>query len=110
MGDSAQRDLLGARDDPCDSLDKPLEHHGHCQTEAGGRPQLRFIRARAGVAIAGASRRVRAHAGWDIIDFFAKPGDANRAGVERFPDGIFSIQEVTDEPIDLGFWSHVALH
>jgi len=45
-----------------------------------------------------------------IIDFFVKPGDANRAGVERFPDGIFSIQEVTDEPIDLGFWSHVASH
>ncbi len=45
-----------------------------------------------------------------IIDFFKKPGLANRAGVERFPDNIFSIQEVTDEPIDLGFWSHVAFH
>ena len=45
-----------------------------------------------------------------IIEFFEKPGHANRAGVERFPDSIFSIQEVTDEPIDLGFWSHVALH
>jgi hypothetical protein len=44
-----------------------------------------------------------------IIAFFEKPGDANRAGVEMFADGIFSIQEVTDEPIDLGFWSHVAL-
>lgn len=46
----------------------------------------------------------------EIIDFFVKPGEANRAGVERFPDGIYSIQEVTDEPIDLGFWSHVASH
>jgi hypothetical protein len=46
----------------------------------------------------------------DIVAFFAKPGDANRAGVERYPDGIFSIQEVTDEPIDLGFWSHVPVH
>ena len=46
----------------------------------------------------------------EIVDFFVKPGDANRAGVERFADGIFSIQEVTDEPIDLGFWSHVASH
>ena len=45
----------------------------------------------------------------EIVGFFKKPGDANRAGVESFPDGIFSIQEVTDEPIDLGFWSHVAL-
>jgi len=45
-----------------------------------------------------------------IVGFFKKPGEANRAGVETFTDGIFSIQEVTDEPIDLGFWSHVALH
>jgi hypothetical protein len=46
----------------------------------------------------------------EIVGFFIKPGDANRAGVETFSDGVFSIQEVTDEPIDLGFWSHVALH
>ena len=45
-----------------------------------------------------------------IVGFYKKPGEANRAGVETFPDGIFSIQEVTDEPIDLGFWSNVALH
>jgi hypothetical protein len=45
-----------------------------------------------------------------IVAFFAKPGEANREGVEKFADGIFSFQEVTDEPIDLGFWSHVALH
>ena len=45
-----------------------------------------------------------------IVGLFVKPGEANRAGVETFPDGIFSIQEVTDEPIDLGFWSHVASH
>jgi hypothetical protein len=42
-----------------------------------------------------------------IVDYFDKPGDAYRAGLEHFPDGIFSIQEVTEEPIDLGFWSHV---
>ena len=46
----------------------------------------------------------------EVVGFFEKPGEANRAGVERFADGIFSIQEVTDEPIDLGFWSHVAFH
>lgn len=45
-----------------------------------------------------------------IVEFFERPGDANRAGVDRFPDQIFSIQEVTDEPIDLGFWSHVDPH
>jgi hypothetical protein len=41
-----------------------------------------------------------------IVGYFDKPGDAYRAGLERFPDGIFSIQEVTDEPIHLGFWSN----
>ena len=42
-----------------------------------------------------------------IVAYFDKPGEAYRSGLEKFPDGIFSIQEVTDEPIDLGFWSHV---
>ena len=45
-----------------------------------------------------------------ILGFFKKPGDAYREGVARFEDRIFSLQEVTDEPLDLGFWSHVALH
>jgi hypothetical protein len=42
-----------------------------------------------------------------IIGFFRTPREALQAAAELFPDGIFSIQEVTDEPIDLGFWSHV---
>ena len=41
-----------------------------------------------------------------IVAYYDKPGEAYRSGLEKFPDGIFSIQEVTDEPIDLGFWSH----
>lgn len=40
-----------------------------------------------------------------VEGFFAKPGDAYRAGMMRFPDGVFSIQEVTDEPLHLGFMS-----
>jgi hypothetical protein len=43
-----------------------------------------------------------------IIAYFDKPGDAYREGVSLYGDMVFSIQEVTDEPIDLGFWSHVA--
>jgi len=43
----------------------------------------------------------------EVIGFFDKPGDAYRAGLGHFPDEIFSIQEVIDEPIDLGFFSHV---
>jgi hypothetical protein len=42
-----------------------------------------------------------------IVGFFQTPREALEAATEQFPDQIFSIQEVTDEPIDLGFWSHV---
>lgn len=44
-----------------------------------------------------------------IIGFYARPGEAYRGGMERYPDGIFSIQEVTAEPLDLGFFSHAGV-
>lgn len=44
----------------------------------------------------------------EIIDFFDSPGDAYRFGLNAYGPQGFSIQEVTDEPIDLGFFSHVA--
>lgn len=45
-----------------------------------------------------------------VIEIFDTPAEALRAGVDCFVDDLFSIQEVTDEPIDLGFWSHAAVH
>lgn len=42
-----------------------------------------------------------------VVGFFGTPRELLEAAAERFPDGIFSVQEVTDEPLDLGFWSHV---
>ncbi len=41
-----------------------------------------------------------------IEGFFDKPGDAYRTGISRFGDDLFSIQEITSEPLDLGFFSH----
>ena len=41
-----------------------------------------------------------------IVAFFDRPGDAYRAALDRFPDRLFSIQEVTSEPLDLGFFSY----
>jgi len=41
-----------------------------------------------------------------ITDFFSTSADAVKAGKSLYPDGIFSIQQVTDLPIDLGFFSH----
>jgi hypothetical protein len=37
---------------------------------------------------------------------FDSPGDAARAGFAKFGDHNYSIQLVTDEPVDLGFYSH----
>ena len=45
-----------------------------------------------------------------IVGYYRTPREALVAASDLFPDGIFSIQEVTDEPIDLGFWSHVVSH
>jgi hypothetical protein len=42
-----------------------------------------------------------------IVGFYDTPRSALEAASELISDGIFSIQEVTDEPLDLGFWSHV---
>ncbi len=62
----------------------------------------------------GLSTYLPAHAGQyalmhgaNVVAFHVKPGDAYRDGMARYPDRVFSIQEVTDEPIDLGFFSHV---
>lgn len=43
-----------------------------------------------------------------IVGYFALPGDAYDHGMDRYPDGVFSIQQVTDEAIHLGFWSVAA--
>ena len=32
--------------------------------------------------------------------------DAHLAGVKLYPDACFSVQEITDRPVDLGWFSH----
>jgi hypothetical protein len=41
-----------------------------------------------------------------ITDFFSTAIDAVRAGKSAYPDGLFSIQQVTEVPVDLGFFTH----
>jgi hypothetical protein len=42
-----------------------------------------------------------------IVEFFDTARDAYKAGQKLFPeDQLFSIQEVIDTPVDLGFFSH----
>ena len=42
----------------------------------------------------------------EIIGFYDLIGDANKEGMSKYPDENFSIQEVTEDIIDLGFYSH----
>lgn len=41
-----------------------------------------------------------------IVHMYISAGEAIFAGHNKFQDGVFSIQEVTDRPLDLGFFSH----
>lgn len=47
--------------------------------------------------------------GRKIIGFFSTPTDARTAGESFIDDKIYSIQRVTDVPVDLGYFSH-AVH
>jgi len=42
----------------------------------------------------------------EIKGLFDTPIDAQRAGELAFPDGLFSVQEVSVEASDLGYYSH----
>ena len=44
----------------------------------------------------------------EVVDIFDSSAAADSAGMAAYSDAVFSIQEITDEPIDLGFFSHVA--
>lgn len=41
-----------------------------------------------------------------IVQYFDTARDAFLAGQAIYPDGLFSVQHVTEKPIDLGFFSH----
>lgn len=44
----------------------------------------------------------------NVVGFFDTMIEAARNGGVKFLDGFFSVQEVTNQPVDLGFYSHVA--
>jgi hypothetical protein len=43
----------------------------------------------------------------EIVSYAKTAVEAITEGYRRFPDGLFSIQEVTTKPLDFGFYSHV---
>lgn len=46
----------------------------------------------------------------DIIGFFDTLGDAVRSGRLKFGEEYFSVQEVTDSSVNLGFYSYALRH
>ncbi len=42
-----------------------------------------------------------------VVAFYESAGDAERAGAKAFLDGLYSVQLVSSEPVDLGFYSYV---
>jgi hypothetical protein len=42
----------------------------------------------------------------NVVEFFDTSADAYRAGQKIYPDQRFSIQQVVDSPVDLGYFSH----
>jgi len=41
-----------------------------------------------------------------VVEFFDSVGDAVKYGRDNFPDGLYSVQLVTQEVEDLGYFSH----
>ena len=41
-----------------------------------------------------------------VEGIFDSPGEAARIGYKKFGDRNYSVQLITDEPVDLGFYSH----
>jgi hypothetical protein len=42
----------------------------------------------------------------EIVGFYDTVVDAQMTGAKFFADGLFSVQQVNDTPIDLGYYSH----
>ena len=61
------------------------------------------------------AEHLRAHAGEYVLlrqrrvhGYFASVEEADHEGWTRFPDQLYSIQQVTPEPVDLGIYANAA--
>ena len=55
-----------------------------------------------------ANKHALMHEG-EVIEFYNDWQDAYRTGMRFYGEGLFSVQKVTAEPVDLGYFSH-AVH
>ena len=42
----------------------------------------------------------------EVVELYDTAGDAYKVGIKSYGEGSFSVQEVTDSPVDLGFFNH----
>lgn len=45
-----------------------------------------------------------------VVAFYKSLVEAERAGTTGYGDGVFSIQQITSEPVDLGFFTYAFDH
>lgn len=45
-----------------------------------------------------------------VVSIHAKLSQALAEGAQQFSDGLFSVQQITDRPIELGFFSYAEDH
>lgn len=64
-----------------------------------------FVELLPGLMRTHASKWALLHGG-ELTAVFDTARDAHLAGVKLYPDAHFSVQEVTDRPVDLGWFSH----
>lgn len=72
------------------------------------RKNYAFFKDVVGTIIAEHAGEVALLRGGAIVGYYGNPGEAVKAGSERFGNLPFSVQRVVDRPIDLGFLSHAA--
>jgi hypothetical protein len=78
----------------------------HGPARSGDRSQLRLFPALAAQLLPEHRGEFALLRKCGVVHFYRTPFEAELAGEEKFSDGLYSIQEVTEAPADLGFFTH----
>lgn len=70
---------------------------------------LQFFRTKLPELLAGHRGRYALLRRQEVVGIYDTVRDAKMTGDRFFSDGLFSIQKIEDQPVDLGFYSH-AVH
>jgi hypothetical protein len=64
-----------------------------------------FVKELPKIALSHGGKFALMHDG-EIVGYYDTSRDAVVAGEAIYPDGLFSVQQVTEKPVDLGYYSH----